>query len=197
MYCVNVVWSALLFSGLLFVSFQKVILGLWYLFNLTTSKWQFKCKTVQIFTFDFDWVTHMFFLDRQLLCVSEISPLEKIMGSLGIGMKPGFIAWSLSGPNELGFFHHIAKLCFAQMQNAAVVVAMRNPVAMDIAEVGRWWLSGWMMVLFSQKTAMNLMSQPQSHGVSTKFQGLPKESHPQIWSTWILKGCWRMTWISV
>ena len=62
--------------------------------------------------------------------------------------------------------------------------------------LGWWWLSGWMLVLFSPQTAMNLRSQPQSHGVSTKFQGVANDGHLQIWSTWILKGCWRITWIS-
>ena len=39
------------------VSFQKSILGLWYVFNLTTSHDIWNARLSK-FTFDFDWVKH-------------------------------------------------------------------------------------------------------------------------------------------
>lgn len=137
-----------------------------------------------------------------------------MMRSLGIGMKPGFITRSLSGPSELGSFHHIVKLCFVfrrcrmqplssrwetqlpwTSQRSAVFFVLFPPFFLgggwgdDGCQAGWWFYS-------RQITARNLRSQPQSHGVSTKFQGVANDGHLQIWSTWILKGCWRMTWIS-
>lgn len=144
------------------LAFRNSSLGLWYLFNLTTSKWHLKCKTVQIFAFDFDWVKHYigsFLSWLPLLCVSEISPPQKMMGSLGIGMKRGFITWSLSEPSELGSFHHIVKLCFVfrrcRMQPLSSRWETQLPWTSQRSDgcfpLGWWWLSGWMMLLFSPK----------------------------------------------
>ena len=92
------------------------------------------------------------------MCIWNLTP-QKMMESLGIGMKPGFITWSLSGPSELGSFHHIVKLCFVfrrcRMQPLSSRWETQLPWTSQRSDgcfpLGWWWLSGWMMLLFSPK----------------------------------------------
>ena len=146
-----------------------------------------------------------FFLDRQLF-IWNLTP-QKMIGSLGIGMKPGFITWSLSGPSELGSFHHIVKLCFVfrrcrmqplssrwetqlpwTSQRSAVFFVLFPPGVMMAVRLD----DGFVL---PKKLRWTWRANPKVTAFP-EFQGVAKDGHLQIWSTWILKGCWRMTWIS-
>lgn len=112
--------------------------------------------------------------------------------------------WNLTPPKndgELGdrdetWFHHLifewtqwtwflsshrkVVFCLPQMQNAAAVVAMRNPVAMDIAE--EWWLfpPGVMMAvrlddafILPKKLRWTWGANPKVTAFAPSFRGLP------------------------